>query len=59
MNDKHRAEIVARWAAIDRELAELSSGRVVADDPANRERELLDEQDALEFELGSLQFDER
>jgi hypothetical protein len=41
------------WAEIDRELADLHAGKVLArSNPATREAELLDEQDSLEFELG-------
>jgi hypothetical protein len=53
-----KAEIEERWQAIDRELIELWAGRVCCDPPA-REAELLIEQDALEFELGQIQFSER
>jgi hypothetical protein len=44
---------VLAWAEIDRELADLHAGKVLArSNPATREAELLDEQDSLEFELG-------
>jgi hypothetical protein len=50
-------QIVKRWADIDREFAELCAGTVVEDaDPAAREAELLEVQDALEFELGEDDF---
>ena len=43
-----------RWEAIEREMAELLDGKVtVGADPAAREAELLEEQDEIEFELGS------
>jgi hypothetical protein len=46
-------QIVKRWAGIDRELTDLWAGKMFEDaDPAARETELLEEQDALEFELG-------
>ena len=54
-----RAEIEARWEAIDHELEELWSGKVCDGDPATREAELLREQDALDYELGQLWFSER
>jgi hypothetical protein len=41
------------------ELADIAAGRVVADDPAKPEAELLDEQDALEFEVGTNYFEDR
>ena len=58
MSEDRRKEIEDRWHEIDRELAELWAGRVCCDPPA-REAELLIEQDALEFELGQIQFEER
>lgn len=55
-----RAEIVSRWEAIDKELADLWAGKVVpGNDPAQREGELLREQDALDFELGQDYFERR
>ena len=58
MTEDRRKEIEDRWHEIDRELDELWAGRVCCDPPA-REAELLIEQDALEFELGQIQFEER
>lgn len=58
MTRQRRAEIEAGWRAIDRELADIAAGRAVADDPAKREAELLEEQDALDFELGQSYFDD-
>ena len=53
MNPDRYREIKDRWAAIDLELADLHAGKVVVgSDPADREVELLEEQDGLEFELG-------
>lgn len=58
--NRHR-EIEARWAAIDSELIDLVEGKVMPDvsDPAGREGELLEEQDALEYELGQAYFEDR
>ena len=57
--DRYR-EIKERWVEIDRELADLHAGKVVVgSDPADREAELLEEQDALEFELGEDYFHDR
>jgi hypothetical protein len=60
MNPARLSEIKQRWAEIDRELADLHDGKVVlSSDPAAREAELLDEQDALDFELGDDAFRNR
>jgi hypothetical protein len=48
-------EIELRWQAIEVELQELYAGKVHPD-PASREAELLLEQDALEYEIGEIQF---
>jgi hypothetical protein len=49
MNEARRVEIKARWEAIDRELAAIAECRVspAMTDPAKKEAELLEEQDAL------------
>lgn len=47
-----------RWEEIDRELEELWAGKV-CDDPVKREGELLEEQDALEFDAGMEWFRKR
>jgi hypothetical protein len=61
MTPERRQEIQDRWAAIDRELVDLAAGKVMPDveDLAGREGELLEEPDALEFELGNAYFEER
>jgi hypothetical protein len=42
-----------RWEQIDRELEEIWAGKVGPDvDPAQREEDLLLEQDAIEYEEG-------
>jgi hypothetical protein len=57
MNPNRYREIKQRWAEIDRELADLHEGKVVSSsDPAAREAELLEEQDALDYELGDDEF---
>lgn len=58
MTPQQRQALDARWHAIERELADLHDGKVtVGTDPAVREGELLEEQDEIEFELGSDQLD--
>ena len=54
MNEARRLEIQQRWAAIDRELTAIADCRVSpgTTDPAKKEAELLEEQDALEYKLG-------
>ena len=54
MTPEQRQVLNFRWHEIERELADLFDGKVTADtDPAAREGELLEEQDAIEFELGA------
>jgi hypothetical protein len=54
MTPPQRQALKARWHEIERELADLANGKVSSDtDPAIRERELIDEQDAIEFELAA------
>ncbi len=52
MTPEHRKALQARWHEIERELADLCDGKVTVEtDPATCERELREEQDAIEFEL--------
>lgn len=54
MTPEQRQPLNSRWYEIERELADLFDGKVADDvDPATREGELLEEQDAIEFELGA------
>jgi len=54
MTPQQRQALKARWHEIERELADLTDGKVTSDtDPATREGELIEEQDAIEFELGA------
>lgn len=41
-----------RWAAIEVELTDIADCKVIDGDPAQRDRELLNEQDRLHFEAG-------
>lgn len=54
MTNDQRNALHERWHSIERELADLLDGKVtVGTDPASRESELREEQDEIEFELGS------
>jgi hypothetical protein len=60
MNPDRFREIKKRWAEIDRELADLQAAKVVSSpDPAAREAELLEGQDALDYEMGDVAFRNR
>jgi hypothetical protein len=60
MEVQRRREIEQRWKEIDNELAAITEGKMMPGvDPASREDALLDEQDALEFELGVSHFGPR
>jgi hypothetical protein len=61
MTPKRGREIDASSSAIDKELSDLADGKVMRGiaDLAVREGELLEEQDALEFELGEDYFKTR
>lgn len=53
MDARRRQEINERWSEIEEELAAIAEGKMMPGiDPASREEDLLDERDALEFELG-------
>ena len=54
MTPQQRQPLKTRWHEIERELADLLDGKVTPDtEPATREADLLDEQDAIEFELAA------
>jgi hypothetical protein len=53
MTDRERALLALRFMEIETELEWLAEGRVVGGDPAEREERLLDEQEEIEFRLGS------
>jgi hypothetical protein len=58
MTPQQRQALKARWHEIERELADLFDGIVTVEtDPATCEGELLEEQDAIEFELASDELD--
>ncbi|MGE0608683.1 MAG: hypothetical protein AB7O62_16430 [Pirellulales bacterium] len=52
MTPEQRHLLQARWQEVEKELAGLRAGKVTKEtDPATQEAELLEEQDAIEFEL--------
>ena len=54
MTNAQRKALQLRWHAIEQELTDLVEGKVtIGADPATRESELREEQDEIEFELGS------
>ena len=54
MTPQQRQALRTRWHEIERELADLFEGKVTVEtDPGTCEAELLEEQDAIEFELAS------
>jgi hypothetical protein len=59
MMPRERGLLCLRFAEIDFELAALAEGRVVDGDPATVERELLMEQEEIEYRLGVEHFEER
>jgi hypothetical protein len=61
MTPERKQEIEGRWAAIDRDLADIAERRVMPEvhDLAKYEVFLLAYQESLEFELGEAYFEER
>jgi hypothetical protein len=54
MTPQQRQALKTRWHEIERELADLFDGKITPDiEPATREADLLEEQDAIEFELAA------
>ena len=54
MTNSQRKALQERWHALDGDLAAILEGKVtIGTDPATRETELREEQDEIEFELGS------
>ena len=44
--------LVASWQECERQIQAIHTGKVVDGDPAEAEGKLLEEQDAIEYELG-------
>lgn len=56
MTDRERALLGLRFMEIEAELEWLADGRVVDGDPAEVEERLLEEQEEIEFRLGTDDF---
>lgn len=54
--DDERIRIQRRWDEIDRELEQIRLGRVTDIPPADREAQLLDELDRLEYQAGIIEY---
>jgi hypothetical protein len=52
MTPERKAELKERWQECERQIQAIHAGKVVDGDPAEAEGKLLDEQDAIEYELG-------
>ena len=52
MKTERHAELEERWQECERQIQALHAGKVVNGDPAELEGKLLEEQDAIEYELG-------
>jgi len=59
MTERERALLGLRFMEIETKLEWLAEGRVVEGDPAEAEERLLEEQDEIEFRLGSDDFERR
>ena len=56
MTPERKAELDARWQECERQIQAIHADKVVDGDPAESEGKLLEEQDAIEYELGMDQF---
>jgi hypothetical protein len=52
-----RRRLVQQWAAVDRQLEAIRELPVGETDPAERERQLLEDQDRIEHDMGRLPLD--
>jgi hypothetical protein len=59
MTDRERALLGLRFMEIETELVWLAEGRVVEGDPAEVEERLPEEQEEIEFRLGTEEFERR
>ena len=53
---RSREEIEQRWSQIDKALRDIAECRVTEGNPAEREGELLEELDQLEYEAGLIEY---
>jgi hypothetical protein len=59
MTPERNDELEERWQECERQIQAIHAGKVVDGDPADVERKLLGEQDAIEYELGVEHFRRR
>ena len=59
MIPEHKAELEERWQECERQIQAIHAGKVVDGDPAEAEGKLLQEQDAIDYELGMEYFCDR
>jgi hypothetical protein len=52
MTNKERQQLDTKYWELERQIQNIHDGMVVDGDPATVEAELLEQQDAIEFELG-------
>jgi len=55
---ERKADLDECWQECERQIQAIHAGKVVDGDPAEAEGKLLEEQDAIEYELGLEQFGE-
>ena len=59
MPSERKAELEERWQECERQIQAIHAGKVVDGDPAEAEGKLLEEQNAIEYELRMEDFRER
>jgi hypothetical protein len=59
MTPERKAELEKRWQECERQIQAIHAGKVVDGDAAEAEGKLLEEQDAIEYELGMECFRDR
>ncbi len=59
MTPERKSQLEQRWQECERQIQAIHAGKVVDGDPAELERKLLDEQDAIEYEVGMEYFHSR
>ena len=57
MTPERRNYLTLRWHECEKQIQEIHACRVSPDSPAELEAQLLEEQDAIEYELGEAELD--